>query len=95
MTKEQDPYAPQLRNLIATAINSFPKTRQYLQKKYGCDNVWSMEEFAKDFILLKIVEPCVAVRRRSDGQTGVLMFQQKPRFYFDFQPADFNPKETP
>ena len=30
--------------------------------------------------------PLIAVRRKSDGVKGSLMFQGSPRFYFGFEP---------
>ncbi len=47
--------------------------------------MWDTEELTKDFEVIGFMAPFVAVRRRSDGKKGSLMFQHEPRMYFNFQ----------
>jgi len=49
--------------------------------------VWDTDQLRAEFEVTGFMAPFVAVRRKSDGVKGAMMFQHHPRFYFDFQPA--------
>ena len=72
-----------IRKELVEIINSSPAARAGLESIYG--QVWSTEEFRRDFKLIGFAAPFVAVTRKSDGKTGTLIFQDDPRFYFDFK----------
>jgi hypothetical protein len=58
--------------------------KAYLEARHG--PVWDIQQLSEDFEVLGFMAPLIAVRRKSDGQKGSLMFQHHPRFYFSFQP---------
>lgn len=77
-----DPTENTRRDLVQ-GINSNPGERTALEAKYG--QVWNTQELSKDFEVKGFMAPFVTVVRKSDGAKGALMFQNKPRYYFDFQ----------
>ncbi len=79
-----DPTEP-IRRSIVQALNDEAGERESLQAKYG--HVWSTKELTETFSVVAFLAPFVKVRRHSDGQTGTLMFQHHPRYYFNFQPS--------
>ena len=72
-----------VRREILMVINAEPGSREALEAEHG--QVWNTQELGQDFEVLGFASPIVAVRRRSDGTKGSLIFQHSPRFYFDFQ----------
>jgi hypothetical protein len=46
---------------------------------------WDTAELQRDFEVLGFSAPFVVVKRRSDGQRGVLEFKHSPRVYFGFR----------
>jgi len=46
---------------------------------------WTTEQLKEDFFLDGFFAPLVAVRRKSDGQRGTLMFSHQPRLYFRWE----------
>ena len=74
-----------IRREMVAAINADPTSREGLVQKYG--KVWNTEELAQDFEVTGFMAPFCAVKRKTDGVKGTLMFQHSPRFYFDFTPA--------
>ena len=72
-----------VRREMLMEINAEPGSREALEAERG--QVWNPRELGQDFEVLGFASPIVAVRRRSDGTKGSLMFQHWPRFYFDFQ----------
>lgn len=74
-----------IRREMVAAINAEAAEREALEATYG--QVWSTEEMTRDFEAIGFAAPFVIVRRRSDGQKGSLMFQGRPRFYFQFEAA--------
>jgi hypothetical protein len=59
-------------------------------KSYDSDSpvggqTWDTAELQRDFEVLGFSAPFVVVKRRSDGQRGVLEFKHSPRVYFDFR----------
>ncbi len=65
-------------------INAKPGSREALESQY--DQVWSTEEFSRDFTVLGFMAPYCVVTRKSDGVRGSVEFQHNPRFYFNFEP---------
>jgi hypothetical protein len=65
-------------------INAEPGSREALEARYG--PVWDTAQLTRAFELIGFAAPLVVVRRRSDGVTGSLEFQHRPRYYFGFVP---------
>ncbi len=66
----------------ANEINDEPRTRESLESQHG--QVWSTQQLAADFEVLRFAAPLVRVRRKSNGKKGSFVFQDHPRFYFLF-----------
>jgi hypothetical protein len=47
---------------------------------------WDTDQLREEFEVIGFLAPFVAVKRKSDGQKGALMFTHNPRFYFNFVP---------
>ena len=73
-----------LRQLLAMGVNSSPQTREELETNHGKNNVFDTKELGEHFEVLGFAAPFVAVKRKSDGKKGSLLFQHSPRYYFDF-----------
>jgi hypothetical protein len=78
-----DPTESTRRQLFAE-INAVPGSREFLEAKHG--QIWDTDQLQEDFDVLGFLAPMIAVRRKSDGAKGSLMFQGSPRFYFGFEP---------
>ena len=72
------------RRELTSKLNSQAGNRASLEAKYG--QVWDSDQLRQDFEVKGFLAPLVAVRRKSDGVAGSLMFQHAPRFYFCFVP---------
>jgi hypothetical protein len=46
---------------------------------------WTTERLREDYFVDGFFAPLVAVRRKSDGVRGTLMFSHQPRLYFRFE----------
>lgn len=57
--------------------------REELEAKVG--QVWDTTQLQEDFTVRSFLAPFVMVTRKSDKVDGMLTFQHRPRFYFDFQ----------
>lgn len=77
----QDP-TEDIRRTMVAEINHEPGSREALEAQHG--QVWSTDELQNDFEVIGFMAPVVAVRRRTDGVKGSMMFQASPRFYFGF-----------
>jgi len=66
-----------------TEINAEPGSREALESQHG--HVWDTKELSRDFDVIGFSAPLVVVKRKSDGVSGSLEFQHRPRFYFNFQ----------
>ena len=71
------------RMLVIEEINAEPGSREALEAEYG--KVWDTEELSKDFTVEGFMAPFVVVIKKATGNKGVLMFQDRPRFYFLFK----------
>jgi len=58
--------------------------RSDFEKKYG--RVWNTDELKNDFDVVAFMAPFVEVKRKEDGQKGLLVFNPNPRYYFRFVP---------
>jgi len=67
---------------MVDAINAEPGSREALEAQYG--QVWDTGELQRDFSVEGFGAPMVVVTRKADGVRGSLMFQHRPRFYFEF-----------
>ena len=74
------------RRLMVQAINSQPAERAELEKRVG--QCWDTEEAVAEFDFIGFAAPFAIVTRKADGAKGGLMFQDMPRYYFKFKPAD-------
>jgi hypothetical protein len=68
--------------IAAGAVEDPVVGRQILEMEHG--QVWDTQELQRDFDVHGFLAPFVSVVRKSDGAKGALMFQHRPRFYFDF-----------
>ena len=74
----------EIRREMVAEINAEPGSREALEVQHG--QVWSTDQLQEDFDVLGFMAPIIAVRLKSDGRKGSLMFQHSPRFYFSFSP---------
>ena len=75
-----------IRREMMNEINSSPSDRELLEAQ--CGRVWDTRELRKDFEVHCFLAPCVFVTRKKDGAEGIMMFQHRPRFYFNFTPKE-------
>lgn len=72
------------RRRLSREINGSPKTREDLELCYG--RVWDSDELKRDFEVIGFRAPFAVVReKRWSGVKGSLLFQNEPRYYFDFK----------
>ncbi len=57
--------------------------RRELEEKYG--KVWTTKEVQEDFTIHAFSAPYVSATHKESGKRGVLVFQDRPRFYFDWR----------
>lgn len=72
-----------IRRTMVAEINADPNGREALESEHG--QVWDTDEMTRDFTALGFGAPFIVVKRKSDGVKGSLMFQHRPRYYFNFQ----------
>lgn len=48
---------------------------------------WTTTTLQRDYCVESFLAPMVFVSRKSDGVSGTLDFNHRPRFYFNFQPT--------
>ena len=71
-----------VRKQQAAEINDQPVNRFVLEERHG--RVWNTYQLKNEFTIMGFMAPYVAVKRKSDGVVGSMMFQHLPRFYFNF-----------
>jgi len=71
------------RRAMVAEINTDPGSREALEAQYG--QVYDTTQLSSAFDVVGFLAPFVAVKRKSDGVKGSMMFQHYPRFYFNFQ----------
>ena len=72
-----------IRRKRMSELNTNSGSREALEAKY--EVVWNTSELQQEFDVIGFMAPFVAVKRKSDGETGSVEFQASPRFYFNFQ----------
>lgn len=78
-----DPIVDSIRKEMTSIINSNPKTREEIAKKYG--EVYDCEDIHTAYEIIAFAAPFVYVHNIATGMKGTLMFQHHPRFYFSFK----------
>ncbi len=73
----------QIRRALVSSINTEPGPRELPEMEHG--QVWDTGQMTKDFNVVSFAAPFIVVRRKSDGQSGTLMFRHRPRLYFAFK----------
>jgi hypothetical protein len=66
-------------------INNKPHTREELEAVYGKGGVWDTKELSRDFEVIGFFAPFCVVKKKATGKKGSLMFQDHPRFYFEWK----------
>jgi len=61
--------------------------RTRLENEYG--QVWDTSELTRDFEVRAFFAPFVSVKKKDTGENGTMLFQDRPRFYFGFNPSGF------
>lgn len=74
------------RRELTQQINSLKADRENLEDKFG--QVWNTEELTAEFEVQGFLAPFVVVIQKMSGVKGSMMFQDYPRFYFDFKPHE-------
>lgn len=74
-----------MRRQLAAVINARMLEREDIQAHYG-GPVWNTDELTKEFKVISFLAPYVCAVRKSDGVKGSLVFQHRPRYYFDWEP---------
>jgi hypothetical protein len=74
------------RRELTQKINFLKAEREDLEDKFG--QVWSTEELSAEFEVKGFLAPFVVVVQKKSGVKGSMMFQDRPRFYFDFKPHE-------
>lgn len=72
-----------IRQNMVDVINAAPGSREALEQWYG--DVWDTAQLQEMFEVQGFAAPLAVVRRRKDGAVGTVMFQNSPRFYFNFE----------
>jgi hypothetical protein len=69
-----------------TAVQSDSKEAERLRLEaiHGKGNVWDTGELSQQFAVQSFAAPFCFVKRKSDGQPGIVEFQHSPRLYFGF-----------
>ena len=68
------------RRALVGLVNASAGSRDELEARYG--RVWDTEELQADFTVTGFAAPFVLARNKKTGETGSLMFQARPRFYW-------------
>lgn len=61
--------------------------RVRLEEIYG--QIWDTSELTRDFEVKAFLAPFVSVKKKDTGENGTMLFQDRPRFYFKFNPSGF------
>ena len=77
-----------IRRVAVNIINSEVESqepeneRTRLEAKHG--KVWDTSELTKAFSVVGFMAPFVSVVEKITGNSGIMEFQDRPRFYFNF-----------
>ena len=72
------------RGKLVHMVNRHAGERKVLEELYN--DVWDTGELQKDFVVIRFMAPFIEVKRKKDNKKGTMMFQHRPRYYFDFNP---------
>jgi len=75
-----------IRREMTQEINSKKAEKELLEVEHG--QVWNTEELTNEFEVQGFLAPFVVVIQKKSGVRGSMMFQDYPRFYFDFNPYE-------
>jgi len=75
------------RSRMAAIVLGQPEELLGRLRKEDPTNIWSTEEFKRDFEAISFLAPMVMVWRKKDRQKGMLMFTHLPRWYFGWMPV--------
>jgi hypothetical protein len=78
------------RSEMRGSINQTPQTRESLETAFGPAEVFDTKQLQETFEVVSFLAPLVLVRRKADGEDGVLTFQHDPRLYFMFLEAEIS-----
>jgi hypothetical protein len=70
--------------MLEKQVNGDPKTREELE--YEGEMVWDADEVEHEFDLVGFKTPFAMAQHRGTGETGTLIFQDNPRYYFGWNP---------
>ena len=76
-----------VRRQMVSEINPNAMSRKELEALHGEGNVWNTGELSRDFTVEGFMAPFCVVSERASGRRGSVMFQDSPRFYYNFQSA--------
>ena len=76
------------RKILINMVNSVEQDLAYYREMHGDDNAWDTAGLTEEFEVLAFLAPYCAVKRKSDGVRGSVMFQHSPRVYFNFKPEE-------
>ena len=93
--RQEDPSEEETRRRLQQLVNAAALEREEIERfltSEGMDTqIWDTRELQADFEVMGFLAPFVAVRRKSDGQVGSLLFQHAPRYYWAFTPNTSEP----
>ncbi len=72
-----------IRRIMVSAINDIPGNRKQLEEEHG--KIYDTKEVSAEFEITGFAAPFVIVRRWSDNKRGTMVFQDQPRYYFNFK----------
>jgi hypothetical protein len=88
--RQEDPSEEETRRRLQQLVNAAALEREEIERFLASEGkdtqIWDTRELQADFEVMGFLAPFVAVRRKSDGQVGSLLFQHAPRYYWDFTP---------
>ena len=71
-----------IRREMVNEINNNPIERKALESKHG--QVWDTNQLQEDFEVHSFLAPFVMATNKKTDETGLLSFQNRPRFYYDW-----------
>lgn len=74
----------QAHTAITEAIATTPLPAELVGLVAPGEDYWTTEQMRERFTVEGFAAPYVIVRRKSDGQPGVLSFTHQPRYYYDW-----------
>lgn len=74
----------EIRRDLCAGINAYPSDRKELEEILGTP-VYDTEQVTERFEVLGFLAPFVSVKEKSTGDTGTLIFQHNPRYYWGFE----------